>query len=493
MIGCGDIISKIQGFQRTATGMRAQGLDPRESIPTSFVFKGPPGMLFEISSRYPKFSEHSDEDIKGTGKTTTARKFGKIYYDLGLLSNDEVVEISASDLVAEYTGQTGPKTIKQLEKGLGRVLFIDEAYRLSEGKFAREAIDELVDQITKPKFAGKLIIILAGYDEEMNALLQVNPGLNSRFANEIIFVPLDVKDCLKVLELKLKHSNIAIPSMQNPKVYKQIFDLVTSLSKIKGWANARDISTLAQNMTISVYQNITERVEQLEISSELALECTRTMLYERKARQTTTPGDVAALTDSMEAMGRSQAAPASSSNTSTHANTAQTVGEPNEARNVPVPSTTPAEDPRDLGVSDEIWIQLQVDKQHAILREEQLQDMMREKGEHLSVAEMEEEKASAAARSLRGKQGNSPAEARQLQQENFAAKLREKEMATRRRAAQAELQVLQRKYEEEKKKEAETQKKCQQIGKCPQGYRWIKQAGGYRCAGGSHWIRDSEL
>lgn len=83
--------------------------------------------------------------IPGTGKTTTARKIGQVYYDLGFLSEVQVVECSASDLIGQYVGQTGPKTVKQLELGLGKVLFIDEAYRLGQGHFSQEAIDELVD------------------------------------------------------------------------------------------------------------------------------------------------------------------------------------------------------------------------------------------------------------------------------------------------------------------------------------------------------------
>ena len=72
------------------------------------------------------------------------------------------------------------------KKGLGKVLFVDEAYRLGEGQFAKEAIDELVDSLTKPQFFGKLVVILAGYTENMNKLLKVNPGLSSRFPEEII-------------------------------------------------------------------------------------------------------------------------------------------------------------------------------------------------------------------------------------------------------------------------------------------------------------------
>ena len=101
---------------------------------------------------------------------------GQVYYDMGFLSTAKVVECSASDLIGQYVGQTGPKTQKQLEKALGQVLFVDEAYRRAEGLFATEAVNELVDILTKPKFLGKMVVILAGYDDDMNRLLSVNPG-----------------------------------------------------------------------------------------------------------------------------------------------------------------------------------------------------------------------------------------------------------------------------------------------------------------------------
>ena len=93
---------------------------------------------------------------------------GQVYYDGEFLSSAEVIECSASDLVGEYIGQTGPKTQKLFEKALGRVLFINEAYRLGEGHFSKEAIDEVVGLMTSEKFASKIIVILAGYDQEMN-------------------------------------------------------------------------------------------------------------------------------------------------------------------------------------------------------------------------------------------------------------------------------------------------------------------------------------
>ncbi|OJJ82850.1 uncharacterized protein ASPGLDRAFT_509234 [Aspergillus glaucus CBS 516.65] len=136
----------MEGYCQTVKGMKVLDLDPREQVPFNFLFRGPPG----------------------TGKTTTARNMGKVYYDMGILGSDEVIESSATDLVGQYIGHTGPKTQELLEKALGKVLLVDEAYSLADGKFAKEAMDEIVDCITKPKFAGKLIIILAGYDNDIN-------------------------------------------------------------------------------------------------------------------------------------------------------------------------------------------------------------------------------------------------------------------------------------------------------------------------------------
>lgn len=144
--------------------------------------------------------------VIGTGKTTTAQKMGQVFYDMGLLVSKHVVQCSASDLVGEYVGQTGPKTKQLFEKALGNVLFIDEAYRLSEGLHAKEAIDEPVNILNHDRFRAKLIVILAGYDREMNELMHVNPGLSDRFPDEIIFRNLRPAQCLEVLRQKAQAS-----------------------------------------------------------------------------------------------------------------------------------------------------------------------------------------------------------------------------------------------------------------------------------------------
>src|SRR5690606_3654678 len=136
-------------------------------------------------------------------KTTTARRMGRVYYDMGFLSAARVEEISATDIIGQFVGHTGPKVQKQLEKALGRILFIDEAYRLIDSSFGNEAVNELVDCLTKEKFKNKLIVILAGYEEHIDRLLEVNPGLSSRIPETIKFKPFTPLHLLELLEKRL--------------------------------------------------------------------------------------------------------------------------------------------------------------------------------------------------------------------------------------------------------------------------------------------------
>ncbi|KAI0183393.1 P-loop containing nucleoside triphosphate hydrolase protein [Xylaria flabelliformis] len=233
------IVTIFQDYAYTASGMKLRGIDPRAYIPFTFVFKGPPG----------------------TGKTSSARKLGQIFYDLGFLSSPDVVECSASNLVAKWVGHTGPLVIRQMEKALGRVLFIDEAYRLATTQghksFQDEAISELVDAITKPKFARKLVIVLAGYSEEMNALMSSNPGLRSRFATEIRFLPLSPKGCLEYLRKCVGKVGIQLDGLDPlpaPASLSQVEVTMMRLSASKNWASGRSIESIAERIMAKVFK-----------------------------------------------------------------------------------------------------------------------------------------------------------------------------------------------------------------------------------------------
>ncbi|KAK1851998.1 nfx1-type zinc finger-containing protein 1 [Colletotrichum chrysophilum] len=235
-VGFREIVEKFEGYQLLVDGMRLHDIDPKPHIPWAFIFKGPPG----------------------TGKTSTARKIGRLYYDMGLLSTDEVVTCSVTDIVGEYVGQTGPKVLNTLETGLGKVLFIDEAYRLATGtngtsgsNFHMEAVGELVDAMTQPRYRNNMVIILAGYTREMECLLQTNPGLRSRFPEHITFEPMAPHACLQYLKNQLHKLRIGI--VEGDDSSEIVHDLFESLSLTTGWASGRDVETLARRIISSVY------------------------------------------------------------------------------------------------------------------------------------------------------------------------------------------------------------------------------------------------
>jgi AAA+ superfamily predicted ATPase len=236
-IGYEEIITKFESYQYMAQGMRLRGIDPRPYIPFTYVFKGPPG----------------------TGKTSTARKLGQIFYDMGLLAAPEVVDVSASQLIGEYCGQTAPKVVRLLESALGKVLFIDEAYRLAasgRGSFAEEAVSELVDAVTKPKFARKLIIVLAGYEDDMDRLMRLNPGIKSRFATEFTFKPLRAEQCIEQLRAVVGKVGITIQDTREMDANTR-GTLVNSLSRMsneEGWASGRSVETLGEKIIAHIFK-----------------------------------------------------------------------------------------------------------------------------------------------------------------------------------------------------------------------------------------------
>ena len=124
----------------------------------------------------------------GTGKTEVARLIGEIYRERGVLRTGKLTEVSRADLVGEGIGETAPKVRKQFAKAMGGVLFIDEAYTLNvDGRsdYGKEAVDELMTLMETHR--DDVLVIAAGYREQMQSLLRANPGLESRFGNRVSF------------------------------------------------------------------------------------------------------------------------------------------------------------------------------------------------------------------------------------------------------------------------------------------------------------------
>ena len=488
VVGCEEIVGKLEGYQKIASGMKAHGLDPYEQIPTNFVFKGPPG----------------------TGKTTTARKMGQIYYDMGFLSVPEVIECSATDLVGQYVGQTGPKTQGQLEKALGKVLFVDEAYRLGEGPFASEAVNELVDQLTKPKFAGKLIVILAGYDDDMNRLLAINAGLSSRFPEEIVFSNMQPESCLQLLSQELRRRNLIIPELHEAEslLQTQMYELFEKLSGLTSWGNARDIKTLAKSMIGAVYRDNTSKSPDLPLvlSPEEMIKCVQSMLKDRQSRsdykkdRNASPSPLTDMSQFLESLPPTSLPPPPSTTTTTTrtatkkrpppSQTEKKVQKPLPKTNVEHSSKNPTRDP---GVSDAIWQQLQEDKAANERAQSLLQEKIKSHAKVARNAQAAEKQLAATARALAETKARDNAHAEELKRQREEARLKELRARLAKEKAERELEAKRREEREKKQKEEQAQKKLREMGVCSAGFRWIQTGGGYRCAGGSHFVSNVEL
>lgn len=150
----------------------------------------------------------------GTGKTTVARIVGRIYKKIGLLSKGHFIEVSRTDLIAGYQGQTAIKVKKIVEQAKGGVLFIDEAYSITENdhsdSYGRECLTELTKALED--YRDDLVVIVAGYTEPMNRFFESNPGLKSRFNTFIEFKDYNSEELLKIVELMCTNDDYKLTS-----------------------------------------------------------------------------------------------------------------------------------------------------------------------------------------------------------------------------------------------------------------------------------------
>ncbi len=172
----------------------------------------------------------------GTGKTTVARLLADIFYNLGYIPENRLTEITAKDLTGEYTGQTAPKVKRQIENALGGVLFIDEAYSLTQNSssgYGQEAVAELL--VGMEKYYDRLIIVFSGYEKEMKDFINTNPGLKSRIGKSFVFEDYTIDELSDILIKFVNDNKLKITDSAIDKFKK----LIESSMKIKNFGNAR--------------------------------------------------------------------------------------------------------------------------------------------------------------------------------------------------------------------------------------------------------------
>ena len=369
-------------------------------------------------------------------------------------------------------------------------------------------MNELVDALTKPKFANKLVTILAGYDADINKLMNINPGLTSRFPEAIVFRNLTDEECFQLLIQTLNEKKVKtnLVSELAGSELLEILGRFKDLSGLPAWGNARDIQTVAKSIYGHLMRSTHSSQVELEADLPLVLQHMDNMISERQHR-------------AQAVVSRHQpqfpvAPPLTQSPPPTSSPSMKSTASTNKASTV---STTPDEpcessesdsdddDSRvqlpvkDAGVSDSIWTALQQADTNAQARDKQQQEEFVQKQDDLTTLTNKiESEAKKITRYTPLGSDDSDTESNnkaKIEHQKRAEEARRRLELERLRRAQmiAAMEQAKLRYEEEKKKEEKAQRKLRELGVCVQGYRWIKIPGGYRCAGGAHWVSDNML
>lgn len=184
----------------------------------------------------------------GTGKTTIARKVAKMFEDINYLSKGHLVEIDRSDLIGEYVGQTSIKTKRILEEARGGVLFIDEAYSLYNEEyndFGNEAIDIILKFVEDHH--KDFVVILAGYKEKIEVMLNNNKGLNSRFPIKLFFEDYNINELKQIFSYTIKTNSYDYSKNLEKKFHNYLNQLVTKNSPLLTY-NGRFIRNIVENI-----------------------------------------------------------------------------------------------------------------------------------------------------------------------------------------------------------------------------------------------------
>lgn len=188
----------------------------------------------------------------GTGKTTVARLIGRIYKHFGMLKSGHVIEATRSDLCGLYVGQTGPKTRALCETAAGGVLFIDEAYTLNGGganDYGSEAIAELITYMEMNR--GNIAIVVAGYTDEMEKFIDMNPGLKSRFDLTVEFPDFSNAELVTIFEGIAKSNGYRL----DDSARNALTHTINSLPRGANFGNARDIRKLFNEVVVAHAQH----------------------------------------------------------------------------------------------------------------------------------------------------------------------------------------------------------------------------------------------
>lgn len=287
-IGLSVIKKEVQSLINLVTvqKLRVQNDLPVEDLSLHMVFSGNPG----------------------TGKTMIARLMSRIYRSLGILSKGQLVEVDRGGLVAGYVGQTAIKTGEAIQKALGGVLFVDEAYALTdhgENDYGQEAVDTLLKAMEDHR--DDLVVIVAGYTELMETFVHSNPGLESRFNRFMSFPDYTVEEMLAIFDMRCNKSGYRLADDARD-LLKGLLALLSL--DVKGFGNARGVRNLferavsAQANRLAALESVTRETLMLITSDDL-----RVAVGEENAATPPAQASAAASVDASQGPGTASAAP----------------------------------------------------------------------------------------------------------------------------------------------------------------------------------------
>lgn len=202
----------------------------------------------------------------GTGKTTVARIIGHIYKKIGLLSKGHFIEVSRTDLIAGYQGQTALKVKEVIQRAKGGVLFIDEAYSITENdhsdSYGRECLTELTKALEDCR--DDLVVIVAGYTEPMRQFFESNPGLKSRFNTFIEFENYNSEELIKILDYICQRGDYELDTLVRTKVKESFSELEKNLPA--NFSNGRFVRNLYDELIMAHARRVV-KIEKLSLEN----------------------------------------------------------------------------------------------------------------------------------------------------------------------------------------------------------------------------------
>jgi len=239
MVGLTNIKEEIDELVKLVRFYRETGKDFRKSFSLHTVFTGNPG----------------------TGKTTVARILAQVYKALGILERGHMVETDRQGMVGGYIGQTAIKTAELIDSAMGGVLFIDEAYALTEGggsDYGREAVETLLKRMEDRR--GEFVVIAAGYTQNMTFFLESNPGLKSRFDRIFHFEDYNEHDLMDIAQMLFKDNGVQLD--KKAKAHLQGYFGYILSSKDKYFGNGREVRKVVEQTVKNQHLRLSQTAQE---------------------------------------------------------------------------------------------------------------------------------------------------------------------------------------------------------------------------------------